>query len=105
MSCSTISGLNLLRTFDLQGSPASGVGDLEHDRNSCILSRPYIGRAHQYRLVWFQIPGKIFAAGDLLNRFAILSEHVKLVPVIAMKMIVERLSADGASYLPIAVLP
>jgi hypothetical protein len=90
--------------FDSQGSFAPGVGDSEHDRNSRNLSRPYIGRAHQYRLVWFQIPGKIFAAGDLLNRSAILSEHIKLVPVVAMKMIVERLPADGASYLPIAVL-
>jgi hypothetical protein len=52
-----------------------------------------------------QFSVKIFAASGRLNRFTILSEHVKLVPVNTVEMIVERLSPDGASHPPFPSCP
>ena len=41
--------------------------------------------------------GEVFASRDAFNGRAILAEHFELVSVVAVEMVIERFSADGAS--------
>ena len=41
--------------------------------------------------------GEVFASRDLFNGRAIFAEHFELVFVVAVEMVIERFSADGAS--------
>jgi len=57
-----------------------------------------ICRAYQDGSVRFDTTGEVFAARDLFNGRAIFAEHFELVFVVAVEMVIERFSADGASY-------
>jgi hypothetical protein len=56
-----------------------------------------ICRAYQYGSVRFDTAGEVFASRDLFNGRAIFAEHFELVSVVAVEMVIERFSADGAS--------
>ena len=57
-----------------------------------------ICRAYQDGSVRFGTAGEVFASRDVFNGRAIFAEHFELVFVVAVEMVIERFSADGASY-------
>ena len=56
-----------------------------------------ICRAYQDDSIRFNTAGEVFASRDLFNGRAIFAEHFELVSVVAVEMVIERFSADGAS--------
>ena len=54
-------------------------------------------RAYQDGSVRFDMVGEVFASRDVFNGRSIFAEHFELVFVVAVEMVIERFSADGAS--------
>ena len=57
-----------------------------------------ICRAYQDGSVRFDTAGEVFASCNVFNGRAILAEHFEHVSVVSVEMVVERFSADSASY-------
>ena len=56
-----------------------------------------ICRAYQDGSVRFDTAGEIFASCDVFNGRAMVAKHFEFIPLVAVEMVIERFSADGAS--------